>query len=175
MADADLLIPLGETPITVDGQIVTVAGDPVTLYTGVTADLASECFRVKKWWHLVVVKVWRFEVIGKCGGKMPIIIKTKKAPAERIVIPFDFEHELSTGETLSSIVSVTVSVYSGTDASVGSMQTPSAAIEEGGKRVLVPLRNGVDGAVYDVTVLADTSNVNKRLSITGRLTVATGA
>lgn len=106
---------------------------------------------------------------------MPVIIRTPKAPAEHLVIPFDFAHGLNTGETLTSIVSVTVEVAVGTDAASGSMQTPAAEIEEGGKRALVPVRAGVDGCQYDITVLADTSNPNKRLSITGRLSVKAGA
>lgn len=69
----DFIIPLGQVPITVGGQMLTVDGQPITLQGPLTG-LASECHAAVKHWRLdaskvamsAVSKTWRLEVVERC-------------------------------------------------------------------------------------------------------------
>lgn len=75
-----------------------------------------------------------------------------KAPAERIVVTFDFARRLSEGASLTSPV-VTASVASGTDASPGAVISGAASVV--GTKVLQLVVGGLDAVDYRLDCQVD--------------------
>lgn len=89
-----------------------------------------------------------------------------KYAAEVRKATFDFTSQLAVGETLSTI-SVTASVYSGTDAAASGVIGSSAI---SGLKVIVGLTNGVAGVTYLITCSCTTS-ASQTLILSAYLTV----
>lgn len=105
-----------------------------------------------------------------------------KDPAEKVVLTFDATADLMSGETLTTITSTTVTVYSGpnTDASALSV-TPAintAALTINGNAIAIghsvqaTVSGGLDGYQYLITILCATSNANKILALKAILPVS---
>jgi hypothetical protein len=92
-----------------------------------------------------------------------------KYAAEKLVLQFDMSAELETGETLTLVSSVTVSVLSGADSSPSDLLNGAASISAGA--VLVPVKAGVAGVDYRIDVVCATSNALKELAIMGKIYV----
>jgi hypothetical protein len=94
-----------------------------------------------------------------------MITLSSKYDGEHIVASFDFASGLATGETLTSIVSVTASLNSGS----GTITLGTYGIV--GTSISCPISGGVAGSSYVIKAICDTSNVNKRLEIAALLPV----
>lgn len=75
-------------------------------------------------------------------------VLSAKAPDEIIAVSFDFARLV---DSIDSVVSVSVTVYKGTDASASAMILNSPIIS--GTIVSQLLQNGVDGVYYKVRAL----------------------
>ena len=95
---------------------------------------------------------------------------TAKHPDESVVVTFDFTPALTTGETISAIDMISVSIWAGTDPSV-SLAIGTAAVDSTGMMVQVPVSGGIDLTTYAVKVQVTTSNAQKVLSLTAHLPV----
>ena len=84
-----------------------------------------------------------------------------KTPAELAVLTFDFRKALVSGETLSGTPTVTVTVSVGVDGSPTDILNGDAQIDASGKKVLVAVKEGLDGCEYEIRVLVETTNVAK--------------
>jgi hypothetical protein len=99
-----------------------------------------------------------------------------KTPGESIYYGWDFTKRLAeSGETISSVTSVTCTAASGTGAVVGDLTIGSAAVNSGGtfpndagatvatsKGVQARISGGIDGATYTVRCRVATSAGNTR-------------
>ena len=83
-------------------------------------------------------------------------LSTKK-PSENVIVTFDYSDALSTGETITSIVSVVASISAGVDASPSAILNGSATIDSANVLVLQPVTGGLDNVNYDITALVNTS------------------
>lgn len=90
-----------------------------------------------------------------------------KAPAAHLVLAFDFAPALTGTEQLTEIVSVDVTVNAGEDPNPASILPPSAVPNIQGAIVAVPVIE--TRASYKITVLVDTTNPYKRLSLSALL------
>lgn len=79
-----------------------------------------------------------------------------KAVGETISFPFDFTSKLASGETISA-QSVSIKVYSGVDASPGSVL---GSLSASGAIVTQVLTAGVAGVLYELQCKATTSLSN---------------
>lgn len=98
-------------------------------------------------------------------------VTSNKDPLENIVMTFDFSPELYEDETISSIVSVTVEVSAGVDPHPMNIIGGIAGISKDGLAVLQPIHGGLDQVNYNVKCLAQTTNPEKLLAVTGILPV----
>lgn len=96
-----------------------------------------------------------------------------KAPTEKVVLSFDFSAALAalSSITLSSIYAYSVSVLVGTDANPSAILNGLPSIDASGKKVLVPVMDGLDKVDYLVTIVAQTSDPLTRLTLAGALPV----
>lgn len=101
---------------------------------------------------------------------MSIYWKYPKDPDEEIVLTVDFSQELETGETLSGTPTVTIT---SPDDATPAITNGSASIS--GDGVLVPVKDGLNGATYFIKAVCETSTTGKKLSITGGLRVRKGS
>ena len=118
---------------------------------------------------------------------MSTYFKRPKDPHEKVVLTFNFSGELAAGETLTGTPTVTYATVEGTDASPSSLDNGTGAINAAiitpvvgpdiaiGHAFQQPVQGGLDGCVYSVHVLAQTTNSDKVLAMTGLLRVAEGA
>lgn len=90
---------------------------------------------------------------------------------EKVVLSFRFTEELDSGETLTSIDSVTVSVLNGSDSSPSSILNGTPALNGAANKALVPVQGVVAGVDYLLKVTCSTSNPLKRLTMIGKLYV----
>ena len=98
-----------------------------------------------------------------------IPFRNPKPQAAREVLEFDFSARLAAGETLTGVASVAFAVRAGADASPELLANGAASVA--GATVLVPVKDGVAGVDYAITVVATTSNAAKRPGLTGLLQV----
>ncbi len=98
--------------------------------------------------------------------------KYAKDPAESLPLTFVFSPDLSTGETLTAILSVTVTVLVGTDPSPGSILAGGNALDPTNTQASIPVTGGLNEVDYDVSVKASTS-LGKILVCAGILSVRT--
>jgi hypothetical protein len=99
-----------------------------------------------------------------------------KDPLAKVLLTFDFTNTLATGETLTSVISVTVTTRSGSDSSPNAIlngANGTASIDATGKLVYVGVQGGIDGCDYAIKVLAQSSNPLKAPVIDGVLSVRT--
>lgn len=75
-----------------------------------------------------------------------------KDPGEKWPLTFDFTVDLPTGVLLTGITSVTFETVLGTDASPNSVANGAAALDITAKKVIVPVKGGVDGCDYKISV-----------------------
>lgn len=80
---------------------------------------------------------------------------SSKTPAEIIPVTFDYTAILA---SIDAVLSVTIAVYTGTDAEVGTMLSGGPNVA--GTQVTQLVRNGVAGVVYMLTALV-TSGTSK--------------
>lgn len=90
-----------------------------------------------------------------------------KAPKAHVVLSFDFSPALVNGETLTNIVAVDVTVNDGKDDTPDGILSPSATPGIQGNFVVVPVIETKAG--YKIGVTVDTSDPNKRLSVSALL------
>lgn len=90
-----------------------------------------------------------------------------KAAASHLVLAFDFSRALGAGETLINIVEIAITVNSGTDPNPYAILSPTAIAGIQDKFVVVPVVETRAG--YKITVTVDTSNPQKRLSLSALL------
>lgn len=86
-----------------------------------------------------------------------VVLPTIK-PTEIVQLPsdgFDFTSSLAEGETLTGAPTVTVTVYSGTDANPSAVKSGAASIS--GNAVLQKFTGGLSGVVYSVVAGCTTS------------------
>lgn len=78
-----------------------------------------------------------------------------KGPAEEFPVAFSYARELAEGETITSVLAVTVTVLNGVDADPNAIKgsTPEIA----GSEVRMFVRGGQPGATYALVCLAATS------------------
>jgi len=98
--------------------------------------------------------------------------KYQKDPGEAFPLTFQFSPDLSTGETVATIVDVTVTVLIGTDPSPSAMLAGGNAIDSTQTMVSVPVTGGLNGVDYDFAAKVTTS-LGKTLILAGRLSVRT--
>lgn len=77
-----------------------------------------------------------------------------KSPSETRTVTFEFLSLLAAGETVSS-ATVTVTVWSGTDASPSAIKSGTATAS--GTKVTQAFTAGVEGVIYLINVAATTS------------------
>ena len=92
-----------------------------------------------------------------------------KGPTEVVPLSFDFTADIATGATVQ-VVSVTVAVVSGSDASPGNL-LQGAAIATGAT-VTQWITGGVDGVRYKILCTVDASD-GQRLVLAAELNVRT--
>lgn len=92
-----------------------------------------------------------------------------KAPAEKVVITFDFNNELAADEFLTGEVNVNITLLRGVDANPAAMRNGEPQVEN--KRVLLPIKGGLNNCMYQVEVVAVTNNPLKVLALAGELPV----
>lgn len=90
-----------------------------------------------------------------------------KASKAHVVLAFDFAPALVTGETLTNLVGVEVEVNDGKDDNPDGILSPSATPGIQGALVVVPVIETKAG--YKISVTVDTSDPNKRLSVSALL------
>lgn len=94
-----------------------------------------------------------------------------KDPRENVILTFDFSPSLSTGVTLSSIYAYSVLVIFGTDATPTTIWNGTPAIDGTGTKVQIPVTLGNHLADYLISVTAQTTNAQTRLTLSGILPV----
>ena len=95
------------------------------------------------------------------------VVFPPKKPGETALEPFDFSSQLAAGETIST-AGVTVSVWSGTDPSPGSLVSGAASIAAG--VVSQAIQGGVSGVIYTLLCQVTTS-LGQTLNMSGFLAV----
>ncbi len=98
--------------------------------------------------------------------------KYPKDPGEAFPLTFEFGPDLSSGETLSTIVGVTVTPVLGTDPTPDAMLAGGNAIDSTKTMVSVPILGGLNDVDYDFACKATTS-LGKTLICAGILSVRT--
>lgn len=92
-----------------------------------------------------------------------------KAPAEKLVLTYDFTNELAADEFLTGEVTVSITLLRGVDANPGAMRNGEPQVET--KRVLLPIKGGLNNCIYQVEVVAVTNNPRKVLALAAELPV----
>lgn len=98
--------------------------------------------------------------------------KYPKDPAESFPLTFNFAPDLSTGETVATIVGATATVLVGTDPSPSAILAGGNAIDSTQTQVSVPVTGGLDQVDYDIAVKVTTS-LGKTIICAGILSVRT--
>lgn len=88
-----------------------------------------------------------------------------KTPAEIVPITFDFSEVI---DAVTSVIALTLTVKSGTDASAALMLDGAAQVQ--GALVLQLLKNGVSGNVYELNCLV--ASGAERYEVTGQIPIA---
>jgi hypothetical protein len=96
---------------------------------------------------------------------------SEKAPAEAVVLTFNFTLGLASGETLTGAPTVTVVNVFGTDTTAAALVVGTPSLDPTATQVLVPVAAGIDQNDYAVTVTCATSNALKTLTWSGLLPV----
>jgi len=99
---------------------------------------------------------------------MTTLLSTKDVD-EEVILTFDFTDGLASGEALTSIVSTEIVVNSGVDANVALVLNGSPNFYTGNSAVSVPVKGGLADCSYKVKVTCDTTNAEKRLTVTAIL------
>lgn len=92
-----------------------------------------------------------------------------KAPAEKLVLTYDFTNELAADEFLTGEVNVNITLLRGVDANPAAMRNGEPQVEN--KRVLLPIKGGLNNCIYQVEVVAVTNNPLKVLALAAELPV----
>lgn len=98
------------------------------------------------------------------------IVLSPKDPAEKVVLGFDFSPALESGETLTTVESVQVTVTGGVDANASTMLEGPAVLDQTNTAVLQIVKGGLDNVQYHFTALANT-NQGRRLAVPAILPV----
>lgn len=101
---------------------------------------------------------------------MTQVLETKDTD-EDIVVTFDFSNELASGETLSGVPTITVTVVKGTDPSPSAILSGAYSVSSDAKKILQPVIDGVPGVQYRLKCVCPTSNPAKKLARVGLLPV----
>ena len=96
-----------------------------------------------------------------------------KDPKENVVLTFDFTLALVGDETLTSIDEVEVIVSSGSDDAAQDVLAAPAIVTLDGLKVQQPVRHGKNGVNYNIKVLCQTSNPQKKIALMAILPVRT--
>ncbi len=94
-----------------------------------------------------------------------------KDPTESVALTFNFLPDLATGEHLTGVPSVSVSVLTGSDNNPTATLNGQGGFDALSQQVVQPVTGGVDGCEYEYVVVATTSNPNKTLALRGVLPV----
>lgn len=89
---------------------------------------------------------------------------------ERLILAFDYSDDIPSGQQITSVVSVSVTVLEGTDPAQDALRN-GAAVVVSESLVLVPVKADVADVDYRVSVLVDTTTALRRLACAGRLYV----
>jgi hypothetical protein len=92
-------------------------------------------------------------------------------PAEEWPLTFNFANDLATGETLTSIVAVTITLAAGTDPNPTAIANGLAGIDPTNTQVIVPVKAGVLNCDYQILVTVATTNSLKELTCIGILPI----
>lgn len=93
-----------------------------------------------------------------------------KSPSSTVRVAFDFLSDLGVAETLASTHSVTVSVYSGTDANPSALLSGSTS--KSGTVVSQSITGGTAGNIYTLVCSCTTNNIPANTLIkVGRLAI----
>lgn len=92
-----------------------------------------------------------------------------KFPSEKLVLTYDFTAELGGDEFLTGEVNVNITLLRGVDANLGALRNGEPQVEA--KRVLLPIKGGLNNCIYQVEVVAVTNNPRKVLALAGELPV----
>ena len=98
-------------------------------------------------------------------------VLTHKDPLEEIVMTFDFTPALEDDETIHRVEQISVEVSAGIDPAPQKILTKFPVVSKDGKAVLQPIIGGLDQVNYNVKCVAQTSNPEKTLAVTGILPV----
>lgn len=92
-------------------------------------------------------------------------------PAEYWPLTFNFVPDLAAGETLTGILSVTVTCVAGADPSPAGILNGAQAIDATSTKVIVPVKPLIDGNDYQIVVATSTTNSLKGPVLVGVLPV----
>jgi hypothetical protein len=107
-----------------------------------------------------------------------VLIDPKRV-GEAVTPPFDFSGKLAvangviTAETIASLTSVTVTVWSGVDANPSVVYSGTSTIDSNSTRVLPKLIGGILGVIYNVAVLVLTTS-GRTLELDGLMAITPG-
>lgn len=90
---------------------------------------------------------------------------------EKLVLSFDFSAGLAVGETISGVVTVSVSINRGKDAAPNAILNGASTVDATSKIVLQGVQGGIKGTEYLIKVVAPTSNPKKVLVLEAILPV----
>lgn len=93
------------------------------------------------------------------------------APNEKRVLTFDFTSDLSDTETLIGSPTVTISVVIGTDSTPSSIQDGEVEFDSTNKMVLFPMQAIIADNDYNITIVANTTNIHKIVSMSGIISI----
>jgi len=94
-----------------------------------------------------------------------------KLPAEENVLTFNMAPGLLNGNLLSGTPTVTVTTFSGNDASPTLILNGSAQLDSTQTMVLLPVKGGLDFCDYLITVVCNTNVATVELGLQGILPV----
>jgi hypothetical protein len=101
------------------------------------------------------------------------VLLDPKRVAEIIFPPFDFSGKLLLGETISTVTSVTPTVWSGVDANPSAIYGGAFNIDSNSTRALPKIIAGVLGVIYNIEVAVSTSST-RTLVLDGLLAIIPG-
>jgi hypothetical protein len=94
-----------------------------------------------------------------------------KEPAEACLLVFDFSPDLLSGEALTGVPNITYASANGLDLTPSVIANGPPSFDLQNLRVLLPVNEGIDQALYDINVVVATTNPKKTLALRGTLPV----
>ena len=102
---------------------------------------------------------------------MAIRVFEDKDPSEKVKLAFDFTIDLPAGVTLTGTPVVNVTTVDGIDASPTAILNGAAVFDVTNKKIIQPVRDGLDGVTYNVSVWCATTDAQLALELDGDLPV----